>query len=135
MKFNWLFLALFLSSLIECQAQNEKAQSADQPKVSVKEIFKRLPGKNGERYSSAMKHGEVEIFLYAPIEIDDQTPHDKDELYVIISGSGIFFDGKDRFPFMEGDVIFVPAKVEHRFEKFTDDFKTWVIFYGDSKKK
>ena len=26
--------------------------------------------------------------------------------------------------------LFVPAGVEHRFEKFTEDFKTWVIFYG-----
>ena len=26
--------------------------------------------------------------------------------------------------------MFVPAGVEHRFENFTEDFKTWVIFYG-----
>jgi mannose-6-phosphate isomerase-like protein (cupin superfamily) len=30
----------------------------------------------------------------------------------------------------EKDVLFVPAGVEHRFENFTDDFTTWVIFYG-----
>ena len=27
-------------------------------------------------------------------------------------------------------LIFVPAGIEHRFENFTDDFSTWVIFYG-----
>jgi quercetin dioxygenase-like cupin family protein len=33
-------------------------------------------------------------------------------------------------PFKEKDVLFVPAGVEHRFDNFTDDFMTWVIFYG-----
>jgi len=27
-------------------------------------------------------------------------------------------------------VIFVEAGVEHRFEDFTDDFETWVVFWG-----
>jgi len=27
-------------------------------------------------------------------------------------------------------MLFVPAGVEHRFENFSDDFATWVIFYG-----
>jgi hypothetical protein len=27
-------------------------------------------------------------------------------------------------------VLFVPAGHEHRFEDFTPDFATWVIFYG-----
>jgi len=26
--------------------------------------------------------------------------------------------------------LFVPAGIEHRFENFTSDFATWVIFYG-----
>lgn len=29
-----------------------------------------------------------------------------------------------------GDLLFVPAGVEHRFGPFTDDFATWVLFYG-----
>ena len=33
--------------------------------------------------------------------------------------------------FKENDVLFVPAGIEHRFENFTDDFATWVIFYGE----
>jgi len=31
---------------------------------------------------------------------------------------------------VRGDVIFAPAGIEHRFENFSDDFVTWVIFYG-----
>ena len=39
-------------------------------------------------------------------------------------------DGEERHPFNAGDLLFVPAGVVHRFEDFSDDFSTWVIFYG-----
>jgi hypothetical protein len=52
------------------------------------------------------------------------------ELYVIARGSGTFVNGDGRHPFSSGDVLFVPAGASHRFEDFTDDFATWVIFYG-----
>ena len=32
--------------------------------------------------------------------------------------------------FLPGDFLFVPARAEHRFLDFTDDFTTWVLFYG-----
>lgn len=33
-------------------------------------------------------------------------------------------------PFQQGDLLFVAAGIPHRFEEFTDDFRTWVIFFG-----
>ena len=32
--------------------------------------------------------------------------------------------------FERGEVLFVAAGVEHRFENFSDDFSTWVLFHG-----
>ena len=29
-----------------------------------------------------------------------------------------------------GTPLFVAAGVEHRFDDFSDDFETWVVFYG-----
>lgn len=29
-----------------------------------------------------------------------------------------------------GSLLFVPALRPHRFTPFTDDFSTWVVFYG-----
>lgn len=49
---------------------------------------------------------------------------------MVARGSGTFVNGGHRHPFSSGDVLFVPAGVEHRFEDFTDDYGTWVIFYG-----
>jgi mannose-6-phosphate isomerase-like protein (cupin superfamily) len=45
-------------------------------------------------------------------------------------GSGTFANGDRRHSFSAGDVLFVPAGVPHRFADFTNDFGTWVIFYG-----
>jgi mannose-6-phosphate isomerase-like protein (cupin superfamily) len=42
----------------------------------------------------------------------------------------VFLNGGRRQPFGPGEVLFAPAGVEHRFEDFTDDFVTWVFFYG-----
>lgn len=83
------------------------------------------------RLSSLIKrHGTMELRWYAPKGQDPQVPHDKDEVYVVVSGSGWFVCGDRRDRFGPGDALFVKARAVHRFEDFTDDFATWVIFYG-----
>lgn len=77
-----------------------------------------------------LKHGTMSVELFAPREQDFQTPHAQDELYFIVAGSGEFLLNGDIMPFAPGDVIFVPAYIEHRFTTFTPDFVTWVVFYG-----
>ncbi|TDR20369.1 cupin domain-containing protein [Marinicella litoralis] len=76
------------------------------------------------------KHGSLVVEMYQPVNVDLQQPHNRDELYVVVSGSGWFVNGASRHPFEAGEVLFVPAGTEHRFEQFSDDFATWVIFYG-----
>lgn len=83
-----------------------------------------------EPYVELFRHGSMNVEIYKPIKIDTQEPHTQDELYVIASGSGYFVNGDSREPFETGEVLFVPAGVEHRFEEFSDDFSAWVIFYG-----
>ena len=75
-------------------------------------------------------HGSMHLRYYAPRGEDPQTPHDQDELYVIATGSGWFLREGERVPFAPGDVLFVAAGETHRFEDFSDDFGTWVVFYG-----
>lgn len=77
-----------------------------------------------------LQHGSMKVEWYQPVQTDKQTPHKQDELYVIASGSGTFFNNGERTFVGAGDVLFVKAGIEHRFEHFTDDFATWVIFYG-----
>ncbi len=77
-----------------------------------------------------MQHGTMQLKYYAPEVIDTQTPHQQDELYIVASGHAIFYLNGERTNCKEGDVLFAPATIEHRFETFTKDFATWVIFYG-----
>ena len=72
----------------------------------------------------------MSVEIYQPVGHDPQQPHAKDEIYVVISGSGIFQNGSEQYPFQAGDVVFVPADRAHRFLEFSEDFKTWVIFFG-----
>ena len=81
-------------------------------------------------FAVLLEHGDAMVELYSPRGKDAQGPHDRDELYVVASGGGLFRRGEDLIPFAAGDVLFVPAHMPHRFESFSDDFRTWVIFFG-----
>jgi len=76
------------------------------------------------------EHGSLQVKMYRPATKDSQKPHTRDEIYVIARGSGFFVNGDERHAFHSGDVLFVPAGVTHRFEDFSEDFSTWVMFYG-----
>ena len=99
-------------------------------RLTVEAALAALPGSGGERYVELFQHGTLSVELYAPRGLDPQTPHARDEVYIVITGSGHFRNGNSRHPFGPGDLLFVPAGVVHRFEDFTDDLAVWVIFYG-----
>src|SRR5262245_23711575 len=81
--------------------------------------------KTGKEFTLLFRHGTLEVEIYKPNKIDRQQPHTRDEVYVVLSGSGTFVSGGTRRPFEAGELLFAPAGVEHRFEGFTDDFATW----------
>ena len=99
-------------------------------RLTIQNAHAALSNLPGERFLQMFAHGSLEIEFYKPDKIDPQEPHTRDEIYVIASGSGVFFNGGKRQVFEPGEVLFVPAGVEHRFEAFTGDFATWVFFYG-----
>ena len=105
-------------------------------KATISDLMKRIPGKAsaewpmGEPFVQAFSHGSMSVEVYAPKGIDIQTPHDQDELYFIHSGDGEFVIAGGRQKFEAGTVFFVAAHVEHRFENFSPDFSTWVVFWG-----
>ena len=98
--------------------------------LTVAEGLARLPGPGGERFVELFRHGTLAVELYAPRGGDPQSPHTRDEVYVVAQGRGRFLNGETRHPFAPGDVLFVPAGVTHRFEEFSDDLAVWVFFYG-----
>ena len=99
-------------------------------KVTVEEAIDRLQAHEGKTFLQLFRHGTMSVEIYQPKSQDLQQPHLQDEIYVVISGYGIFQNGSEQCAFQPGDLLFVPAGIEHCFLKFTDDFKVWVIFYG-----
>lgn len=89
-----------------------------------------IPAPDGSRFKKLFQHGSLTVELYAPRTRDPQTPHTRDELYFVVQGEGVFVNGEQRVPFGPGDVLFAAAGEVHRFEEFTDDLFTWVMFYG-----
>lgn len=81
-------------------------------------------------YGVLLEHGTMELGFYRPVGTDRQEPHEQDEIYIVLTGSGVFQRGDESIDFGPGDALFVPAGVEHRFVEFTEDLGTWVVFWG-----
>jgi mannose-6-phosphate isomerase-like protein (cupin superfamily) len=99
-------------------------------KINLADALRRLPGPLNEDSVSLFEHGSLVVKLYAPRGTDTQTPHSRDEIYVIARGGAEFVCGQARKPCETNDVLFAAAGHEHRFENFTEDFAVWVFFYG-----
>ncbi|GAC1309145.1 MAG: hypothetical protein NVSMB10_16010 [Steroidobacteraceae bacterium] len=106
--------------------------------ATAEEILARLPGPitalwpTGEPFSVALRHGSMSVELFAPRDIDVQTPHDQDELYFVYKGAATAWIAEDCLKISAGSAFFVPAHVAHRFGDMTPDFSVWVVFWGPS---
>jgi mannose-6-phosphate isomerase-like protein (cupin superfamily) len=100
------------------------------PALITLEAARQAPLPPGRRSPEMMRHGSLEVRFYAPRGSDPQTPHDRDEVYVVVNGTGWFRRNEKRHKFKPGDFLFVPANAVHRFEDFSDDLELWVVFYG-----
>ncbi len=109
-------------------------------KVTLDQALRRLPVAATEAYPEGapsavmMAGGTMQLKIFAPGSntdgLDRQQPHTQDELYIVQRGTATLHIGDQRFDAAPGDVLFVAAGVDHRFAPFTDDFVTWVVFYG-----
>lgn len=100
------------------------------PVLLSREAAQAMKLEPGRLSALVMRHGSMELRWYAPTGADEQVPHDRDEIYLVVAGGGWFVRGDERVAFQPGDALFVPASQVHRFEEFTPDLAVWVVFYG-----
>lgn len=68
------------------------------------------------------------VYVLAPGGTDPQKPHHEDEMYYVVRGRARMRSGNEDHAVEEGSVIFVAAKVEHRFYDITEELVILVFF-------
>ena len=82
----------------------------------------------GELYQEFLRVPSMSAGLYVLEAEDPQSPHQQDEIYYVIAGRAtITVAGQDR-PVQAGSVVFVAARVEHRFHSIDERLELLVLF-------
>jgi mannose-6-phosphate isomerase-like protein (cupin superfamily) len=100
--------------------------------ISIKSALEKLKSTDA-KFLELFQYGTLSLEIYKPEGKDLQNPHTRDEAYIIVEGNGTFNLNGKITQFTKGDFIFVPAHMEHRFETFSEDFSTWVLFFGEGR--
>lgn len=72
----------------------------------------------------------VEVGRYATGTSEPKNPHTGDEIYYIISGSGMARAGDETYSVEAGDVVFVEAGLEHDFFNIDEEITTLIVLAG-----
>lgn len=75
---------------------------------------------------------ELGVYVLVAPEPDRQQPHDDDEVYVVLEGSGVLEIEGESVELQEGQAVFVPAGAEHRFVGY-EQLSVLVIFAQPGK--
>lgn len=95
----------------------------------LQDLVSRLE-KEGGYFLDFLKVRDLEagVIVLHPGEEDTQEPHSADELYYVIEGSGFMQLGKNKKSVKKGSIIFVPAKMHHRFYGNKEDLIVLYMF-------
>ena len=77
---------------------------------------------------------EVGVYVLVAPEPDRQQPHEDDELYVVLEGTGVLEVRGEQVAVREGSAVFVEAYAEHRFTAY-EHLSVLVIFERKSAEK
>src|SRR4051794_41884363 len=61
---------------------------------------------------------EIGVYVLVAPEPDRQQPHEDDEVYVVLEGTGVLEVEGKRLELREGNAVFVPAGADHRFSAY-----------------
>lgn len=70
---------------------------------------------------------EVGVYVLVAPEPDRQQPHEDDELYVVLEGTGTLQVEGEAVPVRDGSAVFVEAGADHRFTAY-EHLSVLVIF-------
>jgi mannose-6-phosphate isomerase-like protein (cupin superfamily) len=94
----------------------------------VQEVAARLRAAGGG-YEVVHESPGIELGVYVLVapEPDRQQPHEDDEVYVVLEGSGVLEVEGESVPVEEGSAVFVEAGADHRFSAY-EQLAVLVVF-------
>lgn len=116
-----------MSKSLPMKTDTKVMRSAVFPLAEARRVAKTVDGKC---FATVAERGSLRLLCSFPLRPNEQTPHEQDELYVVVCGRGVLFHDGMRESFTAGDAMFIAAGVEHHFEDFSDDLSVWVALYG-----
>ena len=94
----------------------------------VREAQRRLAAGTGGYEVVHQSEGlEIGVYVLVAPEPDRQQPHEDDEVYVVLEGTGTLEVEGTRVELREGHAVFVPAGSDHRFSGY-EQLSVLVIF-------
>ena len=99
------------------------------PVFNLTEIRKQRAQKK-DPYMEILRVPSLQVGLYElPAgSLDPQTPHQDDEVYYVLSGKAVLRIGDQDHPLETGSIVYVGAKVKHRFHSIEEDLSVLVFF-------
>lgn len=95
--------------------------------VSTTDLMAQLDREN-ENYLEVLSEESLSVEIARYPNPEKKTAHRTDELYFVISGSGMAHVGNERYAVTEGDVVYVQEGVEHDFFDVDDEITALVVF-------
>jgi mannose-6-phosphate isomerase-like protein (cupin superfamily) len=84
----------------------------------VDAVHERLRASGGYEVVHSSPGLEIGVYVLVAPEPDRQQPHDDDEVYIVLEGTGILEIAGEKVELREGHALFVPAGAEHRFSAY-----------------
>ena len=78
----------------------------------------RLSDKGGYEVVHSSPGLEVGVYVLVAPEADKQQPHDDDEIYLVLEGTGVLEVEGKQVELREGHATFVPAGADHHFTAY-----------------
>ena len=96
-------------------------------RIEVEAAVARLSERGGYEIVHESPGLEVGVYVLVAPEPDRQQPHEDDEVYVVLDGSGVLTIEGESLQLDKGHAAFVPAGAEHRFSAY-EQLSLLVIF-------
>lgn len=93
----------------------------------IEAVKERLSGSGGYEVVHSSPGLELGVYVLVAPEPDRQQPHEDDEVYIVLEGTGVLDVEGKKVELREGHALFVPAHAEHRFSGY-ESLSLLVIF-------